>query len=131
MSVLPAVSGPGDTVTSAAAADSEAGARHEGHADGRFLVVVAEGELDITTLPQLRRALAHALATGPGVVVDLRRARFLSLRNACVIADSARTAARRRLGFTVLAGRPEIHRVLAVAGIPTAAADSQSSTGGS
>ncbi|MFI1912947.1 STAS domain-containing protein [Nocardia sp. NPDC020380] len=81
------------------------------------VVVQAEGELDFGSLRAFRTALAFALAAGPSVVVDLRRARFLSLRNAWALAESVDTAVRGRIEITVLAGRPEIERVLELAGI--------------
>lgn len=84
-----------------------------------YLVISVEGELDMTSLREFRSMLSYALSAGSPVVVDLRRARFLSLRNAVALAESAEAAAVRGVDFRVLASRREIERVLAATGIET------------
>ncbi|QIS19536.1 STAS domain-containing protein [Nocardia terpenica] len=86
------------------------------------LVVRVDGELDITNLETFRRALSYAIeGSAPTVVVDLRRTRFLSLRNAFALVEAMDEARRVGVGTHLLAGRREIERVLEVTGARTRA----------
>lgn len=86
------------------------------------LVVHVDGELDITNLETFRGALSDAIeGSAPTVVVDLRRTRFLSLRNAFALVEAMDEASRVGIEAHLLAGRREIERVLQVTGARTRA----------
>ncbi|MEC3957488.1 STAS domain-containing protein [Nocardia sp. CDC153] len=81
------------------------------------LVVQVEGELDITGLESFQRALSFAIAGGtPTVVVDLRRTRFLSLRNASALAEAMDDAFGAEVETRLLTGHRQIERALEVTG---------------
>ncbi|MEC3918996.1 STAS domain-containing protein [Nocardia sp. CDC160] len=84
---------------------------------GDCMVVQVDGELDITGLDSFQRALSFAIAGGaPTVVVDLRRTRFLSLRNACALAAAMDDAFDADIETRLLTGRRQIERALEVTG---------------
>ncbi|MEV6769732.1 STAS domain-containing protein [Nocardia sp. NPDC051030] len=81
------------------------------------LVVQVDGELDITGLDEFRHALSYAIAGSPSaLVVDLRRTRFLSLRNAAALAEAMDAALARNIETHLLTGRHQIERALEVTG---------------
>ncbi|GAB0104274.1 hypothetical protein JMUB6875_32480 [Nocardia sp. JMUB6875] len=81
------------------------------------VVVQVDGELDITGLADFRRALDFAISGGgPQVVVDLRRARFLSLRNAAVLAEAIDRAGAADIEIQLLTRSRQIERALEVTG---------------
>ncbi|WP_225726305.1 MULTISPECIES: STAS domain-containing protein [unclassified Nocardia] len=81
-------------------------------------IVQIEGELDATAVAEFRDALHEAvLASAHVVVVDLRRARFLSIGCAAELAAAREPALRAGVDLRVVAGRSEIERVLAVTGL--------------
>ncbi|MGW4244146.1 STAS domain-containing protein [Nocardia sp. NPDC004722] len=82
------------------------------------VVVRVAGELDVTGLETFRRALAFAFSgTVPAVVVDLRRTRFLSLRNAVVLAEAIDTATVEGISTHVLTQDRRVARTLEVTGV--------------
>ncbi|WP_083869563.1 STAS domain-containing protein [Nocardia niigatensis] len=82
------------------------------------LVIQVTGELDVNGLPAFRTALNAAVDAGPPVVVvDLRRARFLSVRNAVVLLDFVQRADRDDIGIVMPAAPRQIERVLDVTGV--------------
>ncbi|KZM73351.1 STAS domain-containing protein [Nocardia terpenica] len=86
------------------------------------LVVYVDGELDIINLETFRGALSEAIeGSAPTVVVDLRRTRFLSLRNALALVEAMEEARRVGVEAHLLAGHREIERVLQVTGARTRA----------
>lgn len=88
------------------------------HAKDGYVVVELRGELDITTVPNLRPAL-HALLDGktPRIILDLSELAFIdsSALTAIVIAD--RRA--RQLGVTLALAAPQriVARVLSITGL--------------
>ncbi|GAB2535104.1 STAS domain-containing protein [Nocardia heshunensis] len=81
------------------------------------VVVRVDGELDITGLDTFRRALAVALSRTPAtIVVDLREARFLSLRNAVALAEAIDEAAVADIEMRLLTRHSQVRRVLEITG---------------
>lgn len=81
------------------------------------VVVQVDGELDITGLETFRRALDFAISgTVSAVVVDLRRTRFLSLRNAAELAAAIDRAALARIETHLLTRDRQVDRALEVTG---------------
>lgn len=81
------------------------------------VVVQVDGELDVTGLDAFRRALHFAISGGaPKVVVDLRRTRFLSLRNACALAEAIDQARADDIETHLLTRSRQIERALEVTG---------------
>ncbi|MFI1914145.1 STAS domain-containing protein [Nocardia sp. NPDC020380] len=84
----------------------------------RCVIVRAEGELDAAVEAEFTATLAQAVAGGAqAVVVDLRRARFLSIRVAAGLIVAKRAAAACDIDLRLVAGRRAVERVLEVTGI--------------
>ncbi|MGW5106524.1 STAS domain-containing protein [Nocardia sp. NPDC004123] len=84
------------------------------------LIIAVTGELDMNGLPAFRTALSVAVdAAPPVVIVDLRRTRFLSVRNAVVLLDAVQRATRCGVGILVPNAPRAVERVLDVTGVRT------------
>ncbi|MEV0297410.1 STAS domain-containing protein [Nocardia sp. NPDC050710] len=82
------------------------------------VVVHVEGELDATAQPEFHATLEHATRTRcHAVVVDLRAARFLSLRCAATLLAAHDNAACHGTDVRVVVGRPAVERALEVTGV--------------
>lgn len=101
-----------------------ASARHHPHLwahriDRRKHCVVlrVEGELDAAAYPRFRQLLDEAVRTPcDAVVIDLRAARFLSLRSAATLVPAREFARRRGIDLRLVTGRREIERPLELTG---------------
>lgn len=82
------------------------------------VVVRVEGEIDALVHDRFRETVEHATRAGcQAVVVDLRAARFLSIRTASALGTLRQRAACAGVDLRVVAGRAEIERALDVAGV--------------
>lgn len=74
---------------------------HNGPA-GKILVLRVVGEIDLLTVPQVRAALATAVARAPtDLVVDLAGVRFCCVRGFALFADTAHTTTAGGVGYAV------------------------------
>ncbi|MFG1796593.1 STAS domain-containing protein [Nocardia altamirensis] len=81
-------------------------------------VVRVEGELDAVAYPQFFSTMEGALRSDcRAVVVDLRAARFLSIRAAAMLGSMKHRAACDGIDVRLVAERREIERALEVAGV--------------
>ncbi|MDR7279244.1 STAS domain-containing protein [Catenuloplanes atrovinosus] len=78
-------------------------------ADGVF-TVVARGELDAVTAPDLAAALQRALATERALIIDVREADLLAVAGARVLIAAAHACAARGGRCYVLAGPDHVAR---------------------
>ncbi|WP_084515038.1 STAS domain-containing protein [Nocardia acidivorans] len=86
--------------------------------DRRCVIVRVDGEIDAAVLAEFTAALDEAVAASTrAVVVDLRRARFLSIGGALALATAKVSASARGVDLRVIAVRREIERVLEVTGV--------------
>ncbi|MEV6279550.1 STAS domain-containing protein [Nocardia sp. NPDC051832] len=84
----------------------------------RSVVLRVEGELDAAVYPQFRATLDEAIDAGaPTVVIDLRAARFLSLRAAASLGAVRQRAACNGVDLRIVAGRPAIERAFELTGV--------------
>ncbi|WP_268893287.1 STAS domain-containing protein [Nocardia terrae] len=82
------------------------------------LVIQITGELDVSGLTTFRNALSVAVDAAPrAVVVDIRDAGFISLRNALVLAEAVRRATSHGIGIHVPTGCRQVERALDVTGV--------------
>ena len=80
------------------------------------LVTVA-GEIDITTVAQLRGRLAPLAAAGRPVIVDLTEVTFIDVAGLRVLAGAARQAAATGGSLHVVSGRYQVRRMFALTGL--------------
>ena len=82
--------------------------------DGDRVVVVPQGEIDLSTVPVLRRRLDEAAGSGAKqVVLDLRGVSFLDSSGLKLILDQLD----RDVGFALIAGPESVHRVFEITGL--------------
>ncbi|WP_433655323.1 STAS domain-containing protein [Nocardia sp. CA-128927] len=82
------------------------------------VVVRVEGELDAAASPQFFAAIERAVRSDcHAVVIDLRAARFLSLRAASTLGSVKQRAASDGTDVRIVAGRQAIERSLEVSGV--------------
>ncbi|MEV0251569.1 STAS domain-containing protein [Nocardia sp. NPDC050712] len=82
------------------------------------VVVRVEGELDAAVYPAFRSTLDDAIDAGASaVVIDLRGARFVSLRAAAGLGPASQRAARNGVDLRLVTGRPELERSFEVTGV--------------
>ena len=85
--------------------------------DGR-VVVVAEGEIDMSTSPELRAALRGPEAKAPTVVLDLRAVTFMDSSGLGVIVGQHKRAREEGFRFGVaIRGAPGVERILELSGL--------------
>lgn len=81
-------------------------------------VVTASGDLDMLTAPQLREAIAAALAKNPtGLVVDLTPVEFLGSAGMQVLMETHNQTDGTETRFAVVAEGPATSRPLKITGI--------------
>jgi anti-sigma B factor antagonist len=86
--------------------------------EGDRTVVVATGELDLATTPQLEAELGRVLdRAGAGVVLDLRGLTFIDSSGVHLLMRSQDEAHRRDIGLTVLTGPGAVRRALDLCGV--------------
>jgi anti-sigma B factor antagonist len=79
-------------------------------------VVVVEGEIDISTMPELRQTLAKVIAQRrEEVIVDLAAVEFIDASGVGVLVGAAGEAARAGVKFRLHAPSPPVERVLTLA----------------
>lgn len=82
------------------------------------MVVRVEGELDTTVCPRFFATVESAVrANCPAVVIDLRAARFLSIRAAATLGATRQRAACDGVDLRLVGGGPEVERSLEVSGV--------------
>jgi anti-anti-sigma factor len=84
------------------------------------VVVVAEGEIDMSTSPELRAALRGPQAQAPTVVLDLRGVTFMDSSGLGVIVGQHKRAREEGFRFCVaIEGAAEVQRILELSGLVT------------
>jgi anti-sigma B factor antagonist len=90
--------------------------RHELRGDG--IVVIAKGEIDLATSPQLRDALTHPDAHAATVVLDLREVTFIDSSGLGVIVGQQKRAQEHDERFSVaVGGAAAVQRILELSGL--------------
>lgn len=79
-------------------------------------LVLAAGELDLATAPELEAAVGGALDGHKQLVVDLRGVTFLDTEGLKSLAEAARSAAERRVTFRLIRGRGSVERIFDLTG---------------
>ena len=87
--------------------------RHQARDGG--VVVIARGEIDLATSPQLRDALLAPEARSASVVLDLREVTFFDSTGLQLVLDADVRAREEGRTFIVLPGEGEPRRVLELA----------------
>jgi anti-sigma B factor antagonist len=70
------------------------------------LIVVAGGELDLASAPELQRAIEDALAVAASVVVDLSGVRFIDSSIVAALTVASSDVARREAGTQIVVVSP-------------------------
>jgi anti-sigma B factor antagonist len=84
-----------------------------GRKRGSMAVVAVTGEVDLSTVPELRRRLTEAISAPPSeVVVDLAGVDFIDASGVGVLLGAAGEAARAGVSFRVQSPSPLVERVL-------------------
>jgi anti-sigma B factor antagonist len=87
------------------------------HFSGNAATVIVDGELDVRTAPELRRALTEVLDKGPErLILDLADVTFIDCASARVLAAASRALPGSRKAVIRRSSRP-VRRVLALTGI--------------
>ena len=92
--------------------------------EGGVDVLIAEGEIDISTAARFQEALSAAVSGGHGsLVLDLSEVTFIDSSAVHILSTiaSALDAQRRRLAVACVEGR-QVHRVLSLTGLPASVA---------
>lgn len=79
--------------------------------------VVASGELDAASSPELSSALDAAVAAGSGVALDLRAVTFIDSSGLRVITAALRDASEADHRFTVSAASESVRRIFEITGL--------------
>jgi anti-anti-sigma factor len=88
------------------------------HHCGTTRTVVARGEIDISTVDLLRRALSEPSPGGvETVVLDLGETTFIESAGVALIVGTSRRAVRSGLRFIILPGPPAITRLFDICGL--------------
>ena len=84
------------------------------------MVVIASGEIDLASSPELRAALYHPDARADTVMLDLRDVTFMDSSGLGVIVGQHQRAREEGFRFAVaVAGAAEVQRILALSGLAT------------
>ncbi|MBB5917288.1 anti-anti-sigma factor [Nocardia transvalensis] len=84
----------------------------------RCTIVRVEGELDAAMAGVFRQALGRAVAASSrAVVLDLRHTRFLGIGSSRLLAEAKCLAGETGVDLRVVAGGPEVERVLTITGV--------------
>ena len=86
-------------------------------ADGDAARIVARGELDLQTAPELDAALCRAEASARTITVDLRELTFMDSSGVNLLVRHVEIAERDRVDLSIVAPRPAVARVLDLAGV--------------
>jgi anti-anti-sigma factor len=82
------------------------------------VVVIASGEIDLATSPELRQALLDPQAQAKTVVLDLRAVTFIDSSGLGVIVGQQKRARETGDGFAVvIAGASAVERILVLSGL--------------
>ena len=86
-------------------------------ARGGGVIVIASGEIDLATSPELRKALLDPQAKAPTVVLDLREVTFIDSSGLGVIVGQQKRAREHDEAFAVAtAGASAVERILELSG---------------
>ena len=85
--------------------------------EGDSAVVVARGDIDLSTLAKASAALDGARAGARSVVLDLREVGFMDTSGLRLIIEEQRRAAATGYRFAVIPGPRRVQRVLEIAGL--------------
>ena len=82
-------------------------------------VVIAEvaGDIDISTAPQLRESLFELADSGPTLIVDLNRVRFIDSAGLGALVGTARRAAAHGGSLHAVCSRPQTRKLLWLTGV--------------
>lgn len=81
--------------------------------DGDVVVLTLRGELDMQTVPRLRKALADALTSADGaVLVDLTDVVFIDSTGLAALLNALRRLTRARRRMMLVAGEGPVRRLL-------------------
>jgi anti-sigma B factor antagonist len=82
------------------------------------VVVVATGEIDLWSAPEVNAALAAHGAPDSSVVLDLRGVTFMDSSGLGLIVESTQRARKHGFRFAVaVAGASDVHRILEISGL--------------
>ena len=85
---------------------------------GLSIVLEVDGELDLASAPQLKRALEQAWANAPEeIVIDLGKLRFMDMSGLRVLLSARQRAERRGTELVLTNVGDSIRRVLTLAGV--------------
>jgi anti-sigma B factor antagonist len=88
------------------------------HVEDTHVLVVATGEVDVYTAPQLRAALLEAIASSrPGVVVDLRQVTFIDSSGLGVLVGGLKRAKTSGQWLRVVSPDSRILRLFDITGL--------------
>ena len=84
--------------------------------------VVASGELDVATVPELKDALTDLIDRHPGtsVWVDMAQVSFIDSSGLGVLVRFNNAATAADYTYTVIAGPPQVHRAFVLSGLDQA-----------
>jgi anti-sigma B factor antagonist len=85
--------------------------------DGDRVVVVAHGELDVATVPQLEQAVQAVRAQTSAIVVDLREVTFMDSTGVRLLLQLDAQARTDGFSFAILDCEGPVRRVLTLTGI--------------
>jgi anti-sigma B factor antagonist len=85
--------------------------------EGDSAVVVARGDIDLSTLAKATAALDGARAGARSVVLDLREVGFMDTSGLRLIIEEQRRAAATGYQFAVIRGPRRVQRLLEIAGL--------------
>ena len=78
------------------------------------------GDIDMATVGRLRARIDEAIASGASrLILDLRKTAFLDSAGLHLAVDTNSLARRNGTGFAIIAGRTNVQRTFAVAGLST------------
>jgi anti-sigma B factor antagonist len=87
-------------------------------ARGNGVVIIASGEIDLATSPELRKAMLDPQAKAKTVVLDLREVTFIDSSGLGVIVGQQKRARENDEGFAVvIAGASAVERILELSGL--------------
>ena len=85
---------------------------------GPSIVLEVDGELDLASAPQLKRALEQAWGNAPEeIVLDLGKLRFMDMAGLRVLLSARQRAEQRGTELVLTNVRDSIRRVLTLAGV--------------
>jgi anti-anti-sigma factor len=81
------------------------------------VIVAPAGELDISTAPQVRAALAGLEPRPPTLIIDFRELTFLDTSGLQLVLEERQRAAEQNRRLFLVRGTPELQRLFELAGL--------------